>query len=283
MIIDKKLEEIMSTDIERCQDAQKSAEGSHQLFQTLISKYDGIFEGFKKGIEVSGKIAPAGTPLDFRPEINAIKEKLELLLTVNESKQREKDSLFDFKKKFKEDAQNLGLIINTFYTQDQTEVQEIYNRLIARYSNVIPNFSNNVDGYRSSDGYYFKVEGEQLRKNLKNIYDKMNLCIDMNFTNLLLKEPNSQPFFQINNNNQNIMKVNLTFKELKEKTENITSLKDEEIDEVLNKIDEIETILNSSERKNKKWEKVKEIITWLLDKGVDVAIQLIPSILSKFN
>lgn len=65
MIIDKKLEEIMSTDIERCQDAQKSAEGSHQLFQTLISKYDGIFEGFKKGIEVSGKIAPAGTPLDL--------------------------------------------------------------------------------------------------------------------------------------------------------------------------------------------------------------------------
>ena len=134
-----------------------------------------------------------------------------------------------------------------------------------------------------SDGYYFGVEGPQLRKNLKNIYDKMNLCIDMNFTNLLLNEPNSQPFFQINNNNQNIMKVNLTFKELKEKTENITSLKDEEIDEVLNKIDEIETILNSSERKNKKWEKVKEIITWLLDKGVDVAIQLIPSILSKFN
>ena len=99
----------------------------------------------------------------------------------------------------------------------------------------------------------------------------------------IVGEKQKSPLLQINNNNQNIMKVNLTFKELKEKVENITSLKDEEIDEILNKIDEIERILNSSERKNKKWEKVKEIITWLLDKGVDVAIQLIPSILSKFN
>ena len=68
----------------------------------------------------------------------------------------------------------------------------------------------------------------------------------------------------------------------KEKEEEL-KVKYEEIDEILNKIDEIETIVNSSERKNKKWEKVKEIITWLLDKGIDVAIQLIPSILSKFN
>ncbi len=283
MIIDEKLEKIMLSDIEKCEEAQKSAVGTHQLFQILISKYDGIFEGFKNGVAVSGKVAPAGSPLDFRPEINAIKEKLELLLTVNENKQREKDSLFDFKKTFKKDVKCLGKIIDSFDNQSEKSLQEIYNKLIAKYSDIIPNFSSNIDGYRKSDGYYFEVDGERLRKNLKNIYDKMNLCIDLNFVNLSFNEPDGQPIFQINNNNQNIMKVNLTFKELKEKAENITSLKDEEIDEVLKGIDEIEKILNSSERKNRKWEKVKEIIILLLDKGIDVAIQLIPSILSKFS
>ena len=100
MIIDEKLEAIIMEDIIRCEQAQKSAEGTGKLFQVLISKYDGIFEKFKEGIEVTGKISVGG-PFDYRGELKAIKEKLEVLLAVNETKLKESDSLYEFKKQFK--------------------------------------------------------------------------------------------------------------------------------------------------------------------------------------
>ena len=45
------------------------------------------------------------------------------------------------------------------------------------------------------------------------------------------------------------------------------------------KIDELEKIFNSSDRKTKKWEKAKEIIKWVADKGIDVGLTLLPLIL----
>ena len=39
--------EIMQKDIKRCEDAQSSNEGTRRLYQALIAKYNGIFEGFK--------------------------------------------------------------------------------------------------------------------------------------------------------------------------------------------------------------------------------------------
>lgn len=279
MIIDDSLKEIIEVDIQRCKDAEKSAEGTHKLFQALISKYNGIFENFKEEIEVTGKMSVGG-PFDYRPELNAIREKLEVLLAVNESKKRENDPLCDFKKQFFEDIDELDKIIKS---ENEIEMKEEYNKLIARYSKVIPDFSNNMDGYDIKHEYFFDVSGESLKKNLKSIFEKMNTCSNLNFVNINFKNDKEGPLFQITNNNQNSMEVNLTFEQLKQKAESITSVSDKEIDEILEKINEIENICKSNDRKTKKWEKVKKIIIWLMDKGVDVAIQLIPSIINNFK
>ncbi len=279
MIIDDSLKEIIEMDIQRCKDAEKSAEGTHKLFQALISKYNGIFENFKEEIEVTGKMSVGG-PFDYRPELNAIREKLEVLLAVNESKKRENDPLCDFKKQFFEDINELDKIIKS---ENETEMKEEYNKLIARYSKVIPDFCNSMDGYDIKHEYFFDVSGESLKKNLKSIFEKMNTCSNLNFVNINFKNDKEGPLFQITNNNQNSMEVNLTFEQLKQKAESITSVSDKEIDEILEKINEIENICKSNDRKTKKWEKVKKIIIWLMDKGVDVAIQLIPSIINNFK
>lgn len=279
MIIDDSLKAIIESDLQRCKDAEKSAEGTHKLFQALISKYNGIFENFKGEIEVTGKMSVGG-PFDYRPELNAIREKLEVLLAVNESKKREKDPLCNFKKQFFEDIEELDRIIKS---ENEIEMKEEYNKLIARYSKVIPDFSNSMDGYDIKYEYFFDVSGESLKKNLKSIYEKMNICSNLNFVNIKYKNDKEGPLLQITNNNQNSMEVNLTFEQLKEKAESITSVSDEEVDEILEKINEIEEICNSSERKTKKWEKIKKIIVWLMDKGIDVAIQLIPSIINKLK
>ena len=47
----------------------------------------------------------------------------------------------------------------------------------------------------------------------------------------------------------------------------------------MTKISELERIINSSDRKTKKWENAKGIIKWIADKGVDVGIALLPLLL----
>ena len=85
--------EIMQKDIKRCEEAQGSNEGTHRLYQALIAKYNGIFEGFEKDIPTSGKATFGGGEFNYRPELNAIKEKLELLIL----KDNDKYHLLNFK------------------------------------------------------------------------------------------------------------------------------------------------------------------------------------------
>ena len=75
--------EIMRADIKRCEDAQESSNGTHSLYQALIAKYNGIFEDFGKDIPTSGKACAVGSALNYRPELNAIKEKLELIIATD--------------------------------------------------------------------------------------------------------------------------------------------------------------------------------------------------------
>ena len=59
----------------------------------------------------------------------------------------------------------------------------------------------------------------------------------------------------------------------------MSSLQDAEIEEILGKITELESIIASKDRKTKKWEQAKGIIKWVADKGIDVGIALLPLIL----
>ena len=83
----------------------------------------------------------------------------------------------------------------------------------------------------------------------------------------------------LNNMNQFSAIINISFEDTKRKIENMTSLTDSEIDEIHNKIDELEKIIISSERKTKKWDQAKDIIKWVADKGIDVGSTLLPLIL----
>ena len=89
--MDDKVIEIIKKDIERCE-KHTTNEGSYELYQALIGKYNGLFDRFSDDIPKSGK-ASAGGAFNYRPELNAIKEKLELILVTEQTK----DPLFKFK------------------------------------------------------------------------------------------------------------------------------------------------------------------------------------------
>ena len=82
---------------------------------------------------------------------------------------------------------------------------------------------------------------------------------------------------EININNQ--ISVNITFDDVRSQVENMTSITEEETQELLERIDELEDIINSKDKKKTKWQKVSPILKWLADKSFDVAMVVIPLIL----
>ena len=122
---------------------------------------------------------------------------------------------------------------------------------------------------------YIKKVAEKLRSFKMNGYEdrsESNMTNNININN----EANVNSTSSSNSfSNANSVSI-LSFEDAKKSIEEMSALNDTEIDEILKKIDELEQIVNTSERKSKKWESVKGIIKWVLDKGFDVAKILIP-------
>lgn len=123
------------------------------------------------------------------------------------------------------------------------------------------------------------MSGESLFHNLKQVYNKMLSFKALGYLSLQEAIPQSAPMVQITNTNENKVDINISFNDVRREIENMSALPDIEIEEILNKINEIEKIIKSSEHKSKKWENAKGIVKWIADKGVDVGIALLPLLL----
>lgn len=98
----------------------------------------------------------------------------------------------------------------------------------------------------------------------------------------LAKESSPIHNHNINNvENKNIINntMNISFEDARKTINDMSSLPENEIEEIQNKINAIEEIVNSKDSKSKKWSKAKEIVKWIADKGVDVGITLLPLLL----
>ena len=71
------------------------------------------------------------------------------------------------------------------------------------------------------------------------------------------------------------MNVSITFEQVRSKIEDMTTLSRKQTDEILEKINELEAISKENVSRKTKWEKVKPIIAFTLDKGADVAIAVL--------
>lgn len=265
--------EIIKQDIERCEN-QNTDYGSCQLYQTLIGKYNGLFKGFSDDIPVPGKVTARGA-FDFRPELNAIKEKLELLLITEQTK----DPLFKFKKMLSDDIEQIKSILE-FDGIDEESKRQLYASITAKYHPYIPKLGQGLYEYNASLEFYDEVTGDSLEYNLRQMRDKLLTFQSLNYPGLgetIANTPNT--VVTITNTNQNENTMTVSFDAAREAVNGMTSLPDEDIEEIQNKINTIEEIVNSEDSKSKKWSKSKEIIKWIADKGVDVGIALLPLLL----
>lgn len=128
---------------------------------------------------------------------------------------------------------------------------------------------------------------EDLRRLIDEIDDD-NFKIDNSFAKKQKESPISLNIVNNNNNtNASSSSVNeliiLKYEEIKEEIENNTFLDEESKKALIDKLNEIEKIKNSSESKSKKWNMAKSIFTFVLDKGADIAIMFIPKILEAIS
>ena len=120
---------------------------------------------------------------------------------------------------------------------------------------------------------------QRLKKKLENY--KANIVLEEKKEVRKLKELEIQKsILKIENNNSNTnsntVNLNLSFEDARKNIEDMSFLDDDEINEIIKKIDELEKIIKSNDRKPKKWDSAKDRIKFIADKGVDVGISLLP-------
>lgn len=272
--MDEKVIELIKKDIARCEQ-QTVNEGSYQLYQALMGKYNGLFPGFSDDIPQLGKVSTGGA-FNYRPELNAIKEVLELKLITEQSK----DPLFEFKNMFSQDIDSLKRAVDIESDVSEEEKKRLYLSVTAKYHPYVPKLGEGLYQYFAEQGFYEEVEGSSLDYNLQQIYNKLCAFKALNYPGLdtvATSSPNT--VVNITNNNENKNTMNVTFDSVRKTIDSMTSLPEEDIEEIKDKISALEEIVNSKESKSKKWSKAKDIIKWVADKGVDVGIALLPLIL----
>ncbi|PWL75837.1 MAG: hypothetical protein DBY24_10475 [Prevotellaceae bacterium] len=100
--------------------------------------------------------------------------------------------------------------------------------------------------------------------------EKLRLQVELRKGNITINNTNT---------NENHNSFDMSFNMARETINSMTALTNEEIEEIQKRINELEEIVSAKDSKSKKWSKVKEIIKWIADKGVDVGIALLPLVL----
>lgn len=170
-----------------------------------------------------------------------------------------------------QDIRKADILLNEKDNDD--DFVALHKELDSKYQSCFDNWGDGMYGYNPDFGFHYEM-----------ISAKHNVEIMLGKMKALLAQ--RAPFIKnsginINSHLSNLVDVNIsiTFDAAREKIENMTALSETQIKEILEKINDIQKIVESSEPKHKKWNKLRDIIKWVADKGVDVGIALLPLLL----
>ena len=178
---------------------------------------------------------------------------------------------------------DIKIIEDAIKSNDKDKMQDINCYIDGKYHTCIFDWGKSMYAYDSDLGFNTDLLGiKSLKYNLNAM--KANLsgyALGLNSYLFPEKAPDSShqiPGFTFNvnnsNNNTNSINLSISFKQARQQVEEMNSLNQEQTDEIIEKIDELETISKEKTPKKKKWEKIKPILAFALDKGVDIAIML---------
>ena len=160
-----------------------------------------------------------------------------------------------------------------------TDIQTLIGKYIMDY----PDFDKGIITYASFAGF----ENNEI-ENIKIIKGKLEYLLNRIGNPTLYNKQNNigTTIFNTNNNtntNSNNINSNMSVDEIRMNINDNTYLSDVSKQELLSKLEEIIELQKSKETKSQKWNKLKRILSFLLDKGADIAIMYIPQILIALN
>lgn len=65
--------------------------------------------------------------------------------------------------------------------------------------------------------------------------------------------------------------------------ENLTSITVEELKNIQSKLEELDSIVHGKDKPLVKWDKIKDITKWILDKSLDVGIACLPFVMESMK
>jgi hypothetical protein len=113
----------------------------------------------------------------------------------------------------------------------------------------------------------------KIEKMLQSFHSSKCQPINQSIKNETVKIDNYNPN---TNNNKIKMEINITFEQVKKDIAKNGNLPQQEIEEILARINEIDLLANSQENRNQKWVKLKSTLDWLSTKNVDIAAKFLP-------
>lgn len=159
---------------------------------------------------------------------------------------------------------------------DPAEMESLHRNLDGKYQYIIADWDKSMLCYVKEYGFNYEWLGPaDIKENLATMKAKLEaFMLGWNAVRSAAKfSHSSTPDVNVTVNNN--VTVNISFEQVREQIEDMTALSREQTDEILEKINELEEISKENISRKTKWEKVKPIIAFALDKGADVAMAIL--------
>lgn len=164
-------------------------------------------------------------------------------------------------------------------TKDAEKMRTIHMEIDGKYGAYVPDWHKGMFGYFEDFGFdHSALSATSLTNNLSLMKSKLE-GYALGLEKLSQKGYSPSNSVNVNVSNMNEINVSVTFESVRQQIEDMTSLTDEETQEIKAKLDDLEKIVNSKDKKKTKWEKAKSILVWLADKSFDVGMALLPLLL----
>lgn len=176
-------------------------------------------------------------------------------------------------KAIRRDIQKIDLAVQN---NDPAEMESLHRYLDGKYQYAIADWGKSMWGYGDGIGFAYDMLGtDSIKKNLSMMKPKLEAFMySWNVAGQPARYvPPLVPDVNVTVNNN--VTVNISFEQAREQIEGMTALSREQTDEILEKINELEDISKENSSRKTKWEKVKPIIAFALDKGADVAVAIL--------
>ena len=171
------------------------------------------------------------------------------------------------------DIDRISLLIDS-PASEETFIS-LHMELDGKYQACIKNWDNSMYGWVKNFGFSYDIMGVvSLLHNLKMMQAKLTT-----YKFQVNAVTNRIPENTVNVNVDNKIEVNISFESVRSHLDADTSLSEEQTIEVKQKIDEIESVVKSNDRKKNKWKKLKPVLLWLADKSVDIGTAVLPLLL----